>query len=371
LNHFDAIVIGLGGVGSSALAHLARAGLHVLGLEQFQVGHDRGSSHGETRVIRKAYFEHPSYVPLLKRAYSLWDALQQNTSDPLFERCGVVQIGPPDGEVIQGVEHSARLHGLKVNRLDDGQLHELAPMLHLPEGMVALHEEEGGLLSVESCVRAHARDAIRHGATVLQGERVLSWEKRNARFVVRTPSDSYSADRVLFCAGAWTDKLLTGLGCRFEVRRKVMSWSHAHTSWNHSPVFLYELPEGVFYGFPNRGGGVKVAEHTGGERVDPDALGREVLPGELGAVQDFSEKWLEGVQRPHRHAVCMYTMTPDEHFCVGAHPEVDGVFLAAGLSGHGFKFCTVLGEGLAHMMTGNPYSLDFDFLSPARFGGGQ
>ena len=140
------------------------------------MGHDRGSSHGETRVIRKAYFEHPSYVPLLKRAYELWDRLQQESETVLFERCGVVQVGPPDGEVIQGVLRSARTHHLKINSLDDEQLAEVAPQLRMPDGMTAVFEEDGGLLHVEDCVRAHARDAIRHGATVLQGERVLSWQ---------------------------------------------------------------------------------------------------------------------------------------------------------------------------------------------------
>lgn len=369
MNHFDAIVVGLGGVGSSALSHLARSGLHVLGLEQFQVGHDRGSSHGETRVIRKAYFEHPSYVPLLKRAYELWDRLQQESETVLFERCGVVQVGPPDGEVIQGVLQSARVHQLKIDSLDHEQLAEVAPQLRMPEGMTAVFEEDGGLLHVEDCVRAHARDAIRHGATILQGERVLSWQDSKDRVVVRTPSDNYSADRVLFCTGAWTSGLLQGLQVRLEVRRKLLAWSDAEPAWQNSPVFLYEFGEEVFYGFPDRGNGVKVAEHSGGEVADPDTLDRELRTGELNGVHRFNQRWLKGLKAPCRHVVCMYTMSPDEHFILGQHPERSRVFLAAGLSGHGFKFCTVLGEGLAQMMTANTTTLNFDFLSPARFGG--
>ncbi|MEC7239771.1 MAG: N-methyl-L-tryptophan oxidase [Myxococcota bacterium] len=369
MNHFDAIVIGLGGVGSAALSHLARSGCHVLGLEQFQVGHSLGSSHGETRVIRKAYFEHPSYVPLLKRSYELWDALEKDSGETLFERCGVVQIGPPDGDVIQGVLRSADQHGLEVERLDREQLREKAPMLRLPDGMAALWEEDGGLLHVEACVKAHARDAIRRGATVLQGERVVNWHSDGEGVVVRTLSDRYSADRVLFCAGAWTSSLLSRIGRPLNVLRKVQIWSSAEQPWRHAPVFLYDLESGVFYGFPDCGTGVKVAEHSGGEAVDPNALDRDLHGGDLDRVVGFNQRWLEGLGAPHRHAVCMYTMSPDENFLVGPHPKGSRVFVAAGLSGHGFKFCPVLGEGLAQMMTAGTSSLDFEFLSPSRLGG--
>lgn len=369
MNHFDAIVVGLGGVGSAALSHLARQGLHVLGLEQFQVGHDQGSSHGETRVIRKAYFEHPSYVPLLQRAYALWDELQSESEECLFERCGVVQIGPPDGEVIQGVLRSAQEHGLGADLLSRAELAQKAPLLRLPDGMTAVWEEDGGLLHVEACVKAHARDAIRRGATLLQGERVLRWREEGERVVVETPSDRYSADRLLFCAGAWTAGLLGELGCRLEVRRKLLAWSPSDPRWQRSPVFLYEFEHGVFYGFPDRGSGVKVAEHSGGELAEPDSLDRELRAGELDRVQHFNQDWLEGLDAPQRHAVCMYTMSPDEHFILGPHPQLSRVFLAAGLSGHGFKFCPVLGEVLAQMMTGQQPRLDVGFLSPARFGG--
>ena len=242
-------------------------------------------------------------------------------------------------------------------------------MLRLPDGMAAQWEEDGGLLHVEACVRAHARSAIRQGATILQGERVVSWQEESGRIVVRTLSDRYSADRVLFCAGAWTSSLLDGIGCRLEVLRKLLTWSSSAQAWQNAPVFLYELEGGVFYGFPDRGSGVKVAEHSGGEAGDPDALDRDLRDGELEHIHGFNQRWLEGLEPPHRHAVCMYTMSPDEDFLVGPHPRCSRVFLAAGLSGHGFKFCSVLGEGLAQMMTSGEASLDFEFLSPSRFGG--
>jgi len=372
LNHFDAIVVGVGGIGSATLAHLARRGLHVLGLEQFQVGHDQGSSHGQTRVIRQAYFEHPDYVPLLKRAYALWDALDETAQQSLFVRSGLVQFGVPSGQVIRGVEESARIHGLSVERLSSRELQELAPMLCLPESMVAVYEQGAGYLAVEDCVRAHTRVAVQAGATLLQGETVQSWKADGSGFVVTTQSDCYSADRLVVTAGAWSDRLLRDLGVELRVRRKPLLWFGAEENWERSPAFLYELPEGVFYGFPDCGGrGVKIAEHTSGFEADPNALNRDLLDADREPVEAFSRRYLRGINaiQCRSHTVCMYTMTPDEHFCVGAHPANANLVFAAGMSGHGFKFASVLGEVLSELAIDGESQHDISFLSPSRFGG--
>ena len=370
LNHFDAIVVGVGAVGGATLAALAEAGQHVLGLEQFQVGHDRGSSHGQTRVIRKAYFEHPAYVPLLRRAYTLWERLQHDTGRPLFERSGIVQVGPPEGDVIQGVLASAKAHDLDIQVLDPATLAKKAPMLGLPEGMVALLEADGGILAVEDCVRAQAQRAVRRGATLMQGETVQSWKSVGSHFEVQTQSDKYRADRLFLTGGAWMGSLLADLGARLIVRRKPLLWFEADRAWRSAPIFLYELPEGVFYGFPSSGSsGVKIAEHTGGDAADPDALDRSLRDTDTAPVQGFIRSHLRGLtaEALRSHSICMYTLTPDEHFCVGAHPQVPGLFMAAGLSGHGFKFAPVLGEVLAQLALGGSTGLDIDFLSPSRF----
>jgi len=372
LNHFDAIVVGVGGIGSAALAHLAQKGLHVLGLEQFKVGHDKGSSHGQTRVIRQVYFEHPSYVPLLQRAYALWDVLDENSAQSLFVRSGLVQFGAADGQVIRGVEESAQQYGLPVERLTEKALRELAPMLRLPESMVAVYEQGAGYLAVEDCVRAHARTAVQAGATLMQGETVQSWKADGAGFVVTTQSDRYSTDRLVVTAGAWSDRLLLDLGVELRVRRKPLLWFGAEETWEKAPVFLYELPEGVFYGFPDCGGrGVKIAEHTSGLDADPDVLNRDLLDADRDPVQAFSRRYLRGVNETdcQSHAVCMYTMTPDEHFCVGTHPKNTRLVFAAGMSGHGFKFASVLGEILSELAMDGKSQHEISFLSPSRFEG--
>ena len=370
MNHFDAIVVGVGGVGSAALRALAKAGLHVLGLEQFKVGHARGSSHGETRVIRKAYFEHPSYVPLLQRSYALWDELEEEQEVSLFERCGVVQVGASDGPVIQGVLESARVHDLDVEALDSEGWASVCPHMRLPDGMVALYERDSGFLRVEECVRAQARSAIQKGATLLQGEQVVSFSKKKGVFHVQSSADSYSADRLVVCAGAWTAPLLCDLGVSLRVQRKVLLWCEAgEVSWRNAPVFLYDFPHRVIYGFPLLDGRVKIAEHSGGQDAHPDALDRALYEADREGVETFSKRWLRGIGPIQEHAVCMYTHSPDGHFLVGEHPGREGLFLAAGLSGHGFKFAPVLGEILANEALGVKSALDISFLSPARFGG--
>ena len=346
---WDAIVVGAGGVGSAALAHLARRGLRVLGIEQHDRGHALGSSHGESRAIRLAYFEHPAYVPLLRRAYALWSELEAATGQRLYTASGVLQIGPPDGEVLQGVRRSAQTHGLSVEPLSAGAVEERFPGFRVPAGMAGLLEAEAGHLAVEACVRAHLDQAEAHGATCWHGAPVRGWRVEPDGVWVRTPRGEATARRLVLATGAWAD--LPGL----TVRRKTQHWltPAAPGACAGAPVYLYELPEGIFYGFPPLGGAMKAAEHTGGEVVaDPSAVDRMVRGADRAPVQGFLRRWLPGVDAGaiQRETVCMYTMTPDGHFAVGPHPRHPAVVVAAGLSGHGFKFAPVLGEALADLV---------------------
>ena len=371
--NYDAIVIGTGGVGSAAAYHLARRGAKVLGLDRFSGGHDRGSSHGETRIIRQAYFEHPDYVPLLKRAYELWGELERETGERLFFPVGLLQIGPEHGPVVHGVLESARLHQLEVEKLDAAQIGRRWRAFQLPEGMVGAYEPAAGYLRVEACVLAHLAAAQRQGAEFQTGVAVTSWQSDGAAVTVATDQGEFRAATLVITAGPWAPQVLADLGIHLEVRRKHLYWlsaSDAALDQSRCPTFLYEMPQGVFYGFPAIDSlGVKVAEHSGGEIVgDPLADPRQLDQRDLSRVTEFLEQCLPTVTGPlTRHAVCFYTMSPDEHFLVDRHPQSERVVFAAGLSGHGFKFTSVLGEALAELALDGRTSLPVGFLSCQRF----
>jgi sarcosine oxidase len=378
MERFDVIVLGVGGVGSAALYHLAGRGLRVLGIEQFEIAHARGSSHGETRLIRQAYFEHPDYVPLLARAFAGWRALEAASDESLYHEVGLVQIGRAGGAVIRGVRASATEHQLQIENLTARETEVRFPGLRVSDDCEAVYESRAGYLLVERCVAAHARVAMERGAVLHTGETVRNWRvpgKGDAAegVVVETDRATYAADRLIVTAGPWAGGLLADLGIRLEVRRKPLFWfrtrSGAYRAERGFPGFLYELPEGCFYGFPQiDDASIKVAEHTGGQTVsDPLAVNRELDPGDLVRVSTFVGQHLTSATTECvQHVVCMYTMSPDEHFILDRHPRFPQVAFAAGLSGHGFKFAGVLGEELARLACEGTVDSRAKFLSATR-----
>jgi sarcosine oxidase len=372
---YDAIVLGAGGVGSAAMHQLARRGLRVLGIDRFAPPHERGSSHGQTRIIRQAYFEHPDYVPLLLESYRLWAELEQHAGRQLLLITGLVEIGSADGIVVPGVLEAARLHGLAVETLMPAAARERWPALYVPDDMVAVFEPTAGALLVEQCVRAHLVAAQEAGADLRVGVEVLGWSFDGDSATVETTAGRFSAARLVVTAGAWASRLLADLDLKLEVRNKVMLWYPENDPSTRAdagfPCFLYELPQGVFYGMPSiDGSGVKVAEHSGGEAVDdPLRVNRSLSDRDRERVEAFLRKHLPTVLPAHRdHAICLYTMSPDEHFIVDRHPQHPQVVFAAGLSGHGFKFAPVLGTALADIAINGDTRLPIDFLSLKRFG---
>jgi len=372
----DCIVLGVGGVGAATLYHLARRGLRVLGIDRFAPGHDRGSSHGETRVIRQAYFEHPDYVPLLRKARELWKDLEARRGESLYQECGLLQAGPANGVVVPGVLRSAREHGLAVEELSRADTQRRFPGFKLAEGMSVVFERTAGYLRVESCVRAHAEEATRAGAQIIVGEAARSWRRAGSGVEVVTDRGAHTAGALVLCPGAWAPSLLTGLGVPLEVRRKPVAWfqtsSDAYREERGGTCFLFETERGVFYGFPDLpGSGLKAAEHTGGEPVlDPLTVDRSFRKDEAEVLASFLREHLPFVvPQPLRHSVCLYTMSPDEHFIIDRHPDHAAVVFAAGLSGHGFKFTSVLGAVLADFVADGATRLPVDFLSLARFRG--
>jgi sarcosine oxidase len=370
MERVEVAVIGCGAVGSATLWHLARRGVNALAIDRFPPGHDRGSSHGETRVIRKAYFEHADYVPLLKRAYDLWAELESVTGQKLYTPAGLVEIGPPDGAVVPGVIASARQHGLPVEPMTAADVRRRWPSISVPDTMTAVFEPDAGYLAVEACVRAQAAAAQAAGGRIRLGA-VASWRPVSSGGFAITLEDGdvIAADRLALAPGAWAPQLLADLAVPFVVKRKPLFWlATADRELERAPVWLFETPAGVYYGFPKIGGELKAAEHSHGETVaDPLTVDRSLHADEEERLRRFLAAHLPSVDGPvTRHAVCMYTMTPDQDFIVDVHPTVPGVALIAGLSGHGFKFAPVLGEVLADLATAGRTDHPIGFLSARR-----
>lgn len=357
---YDLIVLGTGGVGSAALFHAATRGLKCLGLDRFPPAHDRGSSHGESRLIRLSYFEHPDYVPLLRRSYELWDAL-----DPgLLKRCGIVYAGRADGPIIGGVLASARKYDLDVRVLDPADL----PQYAFTPGMTVLFEPDAGWLPVEHCVQTHLDRASAAGAEHRWGETVVSWEEGGSGVHVVTDAGRYSADALVIAGGAWSGDLLSQLALPLTVVRKHLHWYRCNDD-RYATGFFFELPDRHLYGFPCRDGRIKVAEHSGGEVIHhPLTASREPDPRDDQRIADFVHEHLPGVAAERlEHKSCFYTRTPDEHFIVDRYPGCERVAYAAGLSGHGFKFAGALGELLVDLATEGSTRTDIGFLSRQRF----
>jgi sarcosine oxidase len=372
---YDAIVVGCGAVGSAALQHLASRGLKVLGLDRFAPPHDRGSSHGRTRMIRQAYFEHPDYVPLVLRAYELWHALEAAVGRTLYRETGLLQIGSAAGHVVLGVLASARLHGLAVDELSAAEVERRFPGFRCPSDLVGVFERRAGFLHVEDCIRAQLEIAVRHGAELRTDAAATAWRSEGEGIVVAGPGGPYHARHLIVTAGAWAAQLLARLDLKLLVRRKPQYWfapriPDAYRLDRGAPSFLYETADGVFYGFPIFGPeGMKCAEHSGGATVDdPAQLARDLDRADLARVERFLETGLPNMTTTVvDHAPCMYTMSPDEHFIVDRYPGLPQVSFVAGLSGHGFKFAPVLGEALADLATDGRTSLPIEFLGLQRF----
>ncbi len=375
---YDVIVIGTGGVGSSAALHLAERGCRVLGLDRFPPGHDQGSSHGETRVIRQAYFEHPDYVPILREAYALWDQLEQHTGQALFRRVGLLEVGPADGIVVPGVLRSAEAYGLDIERWTPEEVTRRFPAFCLPDEASVVFEKNAGFLMVEDCVKAHCELAERHGATLRHGVEVREIRAAASHVEVVTSTGTERAERVAVAAGAWSARILAELGLPLRVRRKHLHWlaapSNAYQCEAGYPAYFFEIGRDFFYGFPqlNRlNQGVKVAEHTGGvDIVDPLQDDKRVDPLDRQRIAQFVARHLPEVDSTTwlRHAVCYYTLTPDEHFIVDTVPGSAGrIAFVAGLSGHGFKFTSALGKILSELALDGATASPIEFLRLRRF----
>jgi sarcosine oxidase len=370
--HYDVIVAGLGAMGSATAAHLALRGKKVLGLERWMPGHRNGSSHGDSRIIREMYFEHPMYVPLLQRAYELWDDLGKRVGEPLTHLNGGLMIGHEDGMLVKGTLRSADEHGLKHEVLSSSQVARRYPAFELRSDLVAVLDPRAGWLDPERCNAAHLKVAADNGADLRFDEPVHSWNADENHVSVTTPHGEYTAEQLVLTVGARTLPLLNGFDLPLEVERQAVFWfepgaSELSYSAVNFPIWAYEYtPGGITYGFPKLPRGVKASVmHAGAIVPDADAVDREVHDDELSPLRAALSVILPELSRAKviERDVCLFTNTPDHDFVIDFHPNFPRVLVSSACSGHGFKFASVVGEIQADLVSNGQSRFD---LAPFR-----
>jgi len=378
-HHFDVIVLGVGSMGSAACYHLAKSGAKVVGVEQFDVPHRHGSHHGKSRMIRKAYSEHPNYVPLLERAYELWEELQEKAQEPILNKTGALYLCESDTSVITGSMKSAKEYGLPHRHLNGEAIKSDYPAFRVNESFEGFFEPDGGYLRPEDAIVEHAWQASGLGAMILTNTPALDWKATNDGVEVRTAEGTLHADQLIISTGAWTNKMLKNLGVELTVTRQVQAWFEPKIdpeafSPDNFPCWFIETdaPHG-HYGFPILPGqkGVKIAEHRPGDIVPLEDISRAIakpLDVELKALQNTLAQYIpDAAGQLLKSCTCLYTNSPDQHFIVDKIPDNDRVTIAAGFSGHGYKFSSVIGEVLANLATNGSTHHPIGFLGLERF----
>jgi sarcosine oxidase len=372
---YDAIVVGLGGMGSSALAHAAGRGMRVLGLEQFGRVHDLGSSAGQSRIIRQAYFEDAAYVPLVQHAYVRWRELAEATGLELLNLTGVLLVGMPDHDSVVNARASAILHDLDYQEWDADEIARRYPHLAPRRGEIGIFEPNAGLVVPELAIEAHLRVAHAAGAEMRFDTPLTGWHETAAGTFAVAAADGtlYEARRLALCMGAWFESIAADIGIPIVIERRVQHWfAQAAGAYGPAelPTFLVDRVEqpSRMYGFPNLGNGVKAAFHAVGVPTHADELDRVVHESDIAPLRAALEAWLPGsTARYGGGKVCMYSLTPDEHFVLGTHPDDSRIVLAGGFSGHGFKFASAIGDIIADLLTDGETARDIAFLAPSRF----
>ena len=371
---YDVAIVGLGAMGSAAAYHLASNGQRVLGLDRFTPPHTLGSSHGETRIIREAYAEHPSYVPIVQRAYQLWQELEQESGKQLLLQTGGMLIGSPEEDMVQGAEDSARRHKLPYERFSAAEVTSRFPALEPPDEMIAIWDSRAGILLPEDCITAYLDLARRHGADLRFDEPAISWEADGTGVSITTEKGQYSAQTILLSAGPWIDSLVPDLNLPLQVERQVLFWFEAESSPEYfsperCPIYIWDTDgQRHFYGFPDLGKGIKIAIMHHGEATTADDICRDVSPDDELPMRKLLEKFMpkaNGILKSSQ--VCMFTNTPDTHFLIGFHPEHPRALIASPCSGHGFKFASAIGEILSDLLTDGKTNLDISLFGMSRF----
>ena len=371
MTRFQVIVIGLGAMGSATCWQLARRGVKVLGLERFDIPHAMGSSHGFSRMTRLAYYEHPDYVPLLKSAHRLWYELESQTGRKLIYLTGGLYMGPVGGSLLDGsLRVGARCTTFHSNCSTARNCTWRLRAISSARGFRRHARAPRRIYPVGSRDRLTSRSGDAPRAELHGHEPVTGWKADGGGFVVTTPRGSYMADQLIFCGGAWTDKLVRDLGVPLTVTRQVLGWVWPKKpelfELARLPVWAIDNPDGsIHYGFPmmRESPGFKLAHHTPAAITNPDTVDRNEQAGDEQTFRPVLQRFIPDADGPLLSLrTCMYTNSPDHHFIVDRHPGHEGIFLACGFSGHGFKFAPLIGHALADLAIGGKTSLPIEFF---------
>lgn len=376
---YDVIVIGLGSMGGAAANALAERGARVLGLETYQPGHDQGSAHGGTRIIRQSYFEDSAYVPLLFSSYAGFAKLEEESGRDLMRLCGGIYIGHPGSKTFAGSHAAAVEHGLDHEVLTAAQIRARFPTMEPHENAMGLYEANAGYVRPEETVRANVEVAARKGAELHFDEPVLSWSPDGEGVHVRTATGDYRAARLVITPGAWAPELLAGMRLPLSVERMVFHWftpdfnALGYPAWSEEqhPVYVEQTYENLqIYGFPMTDGpqgGFKLGFFREGTPTTADTIDRSISAAENVRMQARARELFPHLSGEVVQAkTCLYTVTPDEHFVIGRHPEHPQVSVACGFSGHGFKFVPVVGEILADLALNGTTEHPIELFDPQR-----
>ena len=359
-------------MGRATLYHLAQRGRRVLGLEQYASGHTLGSSHGDSRIIREMYFEHPLYVPLVQRAYDLWRELEERSGSALMTITGGLMIGPETGSVVTGTLKSAIQHSLPHEVLSAAQTRARFPEFRFGDELVAVLDPHAGYLDPEACNTAHLQLAVAAGAEAHFEERVTKWGTTENGVEITTASSRYRADQLVIAAGGWAGKLLPDLALPLSIERQAVFWLDSRDNGDRYdrsrfPIYAYEYtPGSICYGFPRLARGMKAAVmHNGETADDPAKIRRTIDDADIRSLRAALRPVLPGLASAPvlDNDTCTFTNTPDHDFIIDFHPRHPRVLVSSPCSGHGFKFASAIGELQAGLLIDGAAKFD---LSPFR-----
>ncbi len=372
-NSYDVAVIGAGAMGSSAVYHLAKTGKRILAIDQYVPPHNLGSSHGQSRIIREAYFESPVYVPLVQQAYDLWYQLERESGKKLLLKTGGLMLGTHDGKVVHGAMHSALMHNLPYEYLDSNEIKKRFPGFNPAGNTVGIYEKNAGILFPEECIKTNL-ELAKNSNVHFHFDEIVTAIKSNGDVVdIITNKEKYTTAKLIVSAGAWLSGLFPELRLPLSVARQVLFWFKCtgRNAKNFLPenflVYIWQPEkEKIFYGFPDLGDGIKIAIHHGGKITAPDTIDRHVSDEEITKITEIVKRFLDIKATFNYSVVCMYTNTPDEDFIIDYHPENKNIIIASPCSGHGFKFSSAIGKLLCDMATEKPLNFDISVFNLAR-----
>jgi sarcosine oxidase len=381
-SHFDHIVVGVGAMGSSTCYYLAKSGASVLGLEQFGIVHEHGAHGGQSRIIRKAYFEHPDYIPLLKRAYENWEEIESVSGKKFYHKTGLFYTGPSGHEIIENVRSAATQYNIPLLDATKGDSLEIVKHFSLPKSYEWLFEPEAGYLKPELAIQSYVDQAKQLGAEIHEHEKVLKWEVNGDLVVVKTEKGNYTCKKLVVTAGPWSAKLMPFIQDQLTITRQTMMWVQPNNEQafqeHHFPCWFVvdEAMPGAYYGFPIMDGedarnpiGFKLAYHYPGNHTDPDCVDINITHSDTGPLLEFIDKYIPDAKgQVLGIKTCLYSNSQDEHFVMDNLAGMeDKVCYARGFSGHGFKFVSVVGEIMADLAIKGTTSHPIAFLSAKRF----